>query len=115
MMIAGSFCDPYRHLTPHPNIVQVLGFTLNEEHPSIVMEYCAGGSLASQIKDPRYSFPITRVVRILFGVARGMLHLHKSNIVHRDLAARNVLLTKDGEPKLSVSGDEFIVCYDGLG
>jgi hypothetical protein len=28
--------------------------------------------------------------------------------VHRDLAARNVLLTKDGEPKLSVSGDEFV-------
>ena len=67
------------------------------------MEYCAGGSLALQIKDPRVSFPIARIIRILFGVARGMFHLHKSNIVHRDLAARNVLLTKDGEPKLSVS------------
>eukprot|EP00029_Vermamoeba_vermiformis_P002966 TRINITY_DN1332_c0_g1_i2.p1 TRINITY_DN1332_c0_g1~~TRINITY_DN1332_c0_g1_i2.p1 ORF type:complete len:673 (-),score=124.70 TRINITY_DN1332_c0_g1_i2:202-2220(-) len=92
------------HLTPHPNVVQILGFSNDGFHPLIMMEFCRGGSLATQIKDPQVAFPIARIVRILFGVARGMLHLHKSNIVHRDLAARNVLLTKDGEPKLSDFG-----------
>jgi serine/threonine protein kinase len=40
-------------------------------------------------------------MRIVEGVARGMLHLHLENIVHRDLAARNVLLTEALEPKIS--------------
>jgi serine/threonine protein kinase len=41
-------------------------------------------------------------IRLVRGIAAGMLHLHKHNIVHRDLAARNILLTANGEPKISV-------------
>jgi serine/threonine protein kinase len=41
-------------------------------------------------------------IRLLQGIAAGMLHLHKHNIVHRDLAARNILLTGSGDPKISV-------------
>jgi serine/threonine protein kinase len=42
------------------------------------------------------------MMRLVRGIAAGMLHLHKHNIVHRDLAARNILLTSGGEPKISV-------------
>jgi serine/threonine protein kinase len=41
-------------------------------------------------------------IRLIRGIAAGMLHLHKHNIVHRDLAARNILLTESGQPKISV-------------
>jgi serine/threonine protein kinase len=41
-------------------------------------------------------------LELVQGIARGVLHLHKHNIVHRDLAARNILLTASGEPKISV-------------
>jgi serine/threonine protein kinase len=41
-------------------------------------------------------------IRLIRGIAAGMLHLHKHNIVHRDLAARNILLTSGGDPKISV-------------
>jgi serine/threonine protein kinase len=41
-------------------------------------------------------------LRLIRGIAAGMLHLHKHNIVHRDLAARNILLTESGQPKISV-------------
>jgi serine/threonine protein kinase len=41
-------------------------------------------------------------MQLIRGIAAGMLHLHKHNIVHRDLAARNILLTSGGEPKISV-------------
>jgi serine/threonine protein kinase len=42
------------------------------------------------------------MVTLIRGIAAGMLHLHKHNIIHRDLAARNILLTSSGEPKISV-------------
>jgi serine/threonine protein kinase len=41
-------------------------------------------------------------IELVKGIARGMLHLHKHNIVHRDLAARNILLSGTGDPKISV-------------
>jgi mitogen-activated protein kinase kinase kinase 11 len=41
-------------------------------------------------------------IRLIRGIAAGMLHLHKHNIIHRDLAARNILLTASGDPKISV-------------
>jgi serine/threonine protein kinase len=41
-------------------------------------------------------------IRLIRGIAAGMLHLHKHNIVHRDFAARNILLTANGDPKISV-------------
>jgi serine/threonine protein kinase len=41
-------------------------------------------------------------IRLIQGIAAGMFHLHKHNIVHRDLAARNILLTASGDPKISV-------------
>jgi serine/threonine protein kinase len=40
-------------------------------------------------------------IRLIRGIAAGMLHLHTHNIIHRDLASRNILLTS-GDPKISV-------------
>jgi serine/threonine protein kinase len=47
-------------------------------------------------------------IRLIRGIAAGMLHLHKHNIVHRDLAARNILLTSGGDPKISVISLSFL-------
>jgi len=38
------------------------------------------------------------------GIAAGMHHLHRENIVHRDLAARNILLDELGTAKISDFG-----------
>jgi serine/threonine protein kinase len=48
-------------------------------------------------------------MKFVEGIAAGMLHLHKHNIVHRDLAARNIALTATGEPKITVF--LFLFCY----
>jgi serine/threonine protein kinase len=48
-------------------------------------------------------------IQLIRGIAAGMLHLHKFNIVHRDLAARNILLTETGQPKISVLSLSFIL------
>jgi serine/threonine protein kinase len=43
-----------------------------------------------------------RKIELVRGIAAGVLHLHKHNVIHRDLAARNILLTSIGEPKIFV-------------
>ena len=56
------------------------------------MEYCAGGSLWSQIKDhpPKSK---QQVLDMLVSIASGLEHLHSNGIIHRDVAARNVLVS----------------------
>jgi len=64
--------------------------------------FCLSGSLDDFLFRRDVNIPIERKIEIVKGIARGVLHLHKHNIVHRDLAARNVLLNQNGEPKVTV-------------
>jgi serine/threonine protein kinase len=88
-------------LRSHPNVVQVLGLSLDGPFPILILEYCEGGSLESSVN--KAPLNDEQIIDYAFGIARGMLHLHLNNIVHRDLAARNVLLA-DGVPKISDFG-----------
>lgn len=69
-----------------------LGITqLDENTIGLVMEYCAGGSLWSQIQGhPPQSKQ--QVLDMLVSIASGLEHLHSNGIIHRDVAARNVLV-----------------------
>jgi serine/threonine protein kinase len=60
------------------------------------------GSLDKLLFDSNVKLSDEYKMRLVEGIAAGMYHLHKHNIVHRDLAARNILLTGTGEPKISV-------------
>jgi serine/threonine protein kinase len=118
----------FRELPPHPNVLQVFGVTLDGPQPILVMEYCVGGILFSQLIQFKINFnekssfdcygisgsldkllfdnnqPLSEreKINLVKGIARGMCHLHNHNIIHRDLAARNILLTESGQPKISV-------------
>ena len=63
---------------------------------SIVTEFCATGALDSWLKTPNgRAAPLSDLVSIVVGVARGVAHLHAERLVHGDLAARNCLLNED--------------------
>jgi len=91
-------------LPPHPNVVQMYGVTLDGPQPIIVMEYCNGGSLDKLLFNSKSKISDDRRIELVRGIAIGMLHLHKHNIIHRDLAARNILLAANGVPKISDFG-----------
>jgi serine/threonine protein kinase len=61
-------------------------------------------SLDRLLYDTNEKLSEKRKIFLIEGIAAGMYHLHKHNIVHRDLAARNILLTSGGDPKISDFG-----------
>ncbi len=93
--------DLMASIPPHPNVLRMLAVSNDGKIPVLVLEFCDQGSL-DNILFEREILSVEKQLELLLGIARGILHLHKNNIVHRDLAARNILLHR-GEPKISVS------------
>jgi serine/threonine protein kinase len=76
-----------------------MGITVPPQPLCIVTEFCPHGSLSAFIlSDAKIDYNLQ--LKILLGIAKGMLHLHSESVVHRDLAARNVLLGTNYEPKV---------------
>ena len=97
----------------HPSIMKFIGFnSLNFKYkrkPTIITEYVSNGSLDKVIELERVGFGITdwndtkKLINI-FGIAKGMSHLHSLNILHRDLKPGNILLNDYSFPKISDFG-----------
>ena len=95
----------------HPNIVLFLGvcFLDNSSLPVLVIEKldCSLDDLLENVA----TIPLALKRSMLEDVARGLLYLHKHNIIHRDLTARNVLLTTSLVAKVTDFGNSRFVDF----
>jgi serine/threonine protein kinase len=82
-------------MTPHPNLVQTYGVSIDSDHPYIVLEYCEGGSLDQIVFKQTLGSKEQRA--LVLGIAYGLTHLHENKIIHRDLAVRNILVRASDE------------------
>eukprot|EP00029_Vermamoeba_vermiformis_P010124 TRINITY_DN526_c0_g1_i3.p1 TRINITY_DN526_c0_g1~~TRINITY_DN526_c0_g1_i3.p1 ORF type:complete len:1056 (-),score=196.35 TRINITY_DN526_c0_g1_i3:69-3236(-) len=103
-------------LRPHPNVVQLLGFSVHPETDSIVLvlEYCNQGALDSLLFDGKKAVTMKQKLEWLIGISKGLSHLHSNNIVHRDVAARNILLHQN-EAKVTDFGMSRVVSENQRG
>jgi len=86
----------------HANIVAYYGVERGEAL-SVLVEYCAGGSIASVIQT--FGALNEQVVRSYTRqILVGLDYLHKHCIVHRDVKCANVLLDADGNVKVADFG-----------
>lgn len=87
----------------HSNIVRLYGY--GEEGGTLFysMELVHGNSLEDELRDGR-RFEWREVTQIAIKLCRALKHAHDHGVIHRDLKPANLLLTPEGDIKLSDFG-----------
>ncbi|XP_071707548.1 cysteine-rich receptor-like protein kinase 2 [Rutidosis leptorrhynchoides] len=92
----------------HRNLVRLLGWSTKGSDLLLVLEYISNRSLDKFLwGQKKGTLNWTQRYEIIFGVARGLAHLHSEfhvKIIHRDIKSSNILLTDDFKPKIADFG-----------
>jgi eukaryotic-like serine/threonine-protein kinase len=87
----------------HPNIVTVIDRGADDGRQYIVFEYVDGENL-KQLLGRTGPLPIRRAIELGLGIAEALAFAHEHGLVHRDVKPQNVLLTPEGEAKVTDFG-----------
>ncbi|OJJ48859.1 hypothetical protein ASPZODRAFT_139815 [Penicilliopsis zonata CBS 506.65] len=87
----------------HPNIVQYLGTSADDEHLNIFLEYVPGGSIATILKQYN-TFQEPLIKNFVRQILAGLSYLHSRDIIHRDIKGANILVDNKGGIKISDFG-----------
>ena len=90
----------------HPGIVAVfdVGEDPETSDPYIVMEYIEGITLRELLARQGKKLPADDALRIAQELAEALDYAHTQGVVHRDIKPANILITKDGQAKISDFG-----------
>ena len=100
-------------LLQHPNIVQIFDYGKIENAYFIAMEYIDGKNLGEVLKALKQGLPIEKAVFIISRICKGLDYSHTKrdentgepfHIVHRDISPQNLLISYQGEVKISDFG-----------
>lgn len=87
----------------HPNIVNVYDVGTEYDTYYIVMEYINGCTL-KEIINKEAPFDNKKALNYALKIASALQHAHRNHIVHRDIKPQNILVTVDGELKVTDFG-----------
>ncbi|KAJ0809273.1 putative transferase, protein kinase RLK-Pelle-RLCK-VIIa-2 family [Helianthus annuus] len=98
----------------HPNLVQLIGYCLEDEQRLLVYEFMPRGSLENHLfRRGSYFQALSWSLRLkaALGAAKGLAFLHnaKTKVIYRDFKTSNVLLDSNYNAKLS----DFGLAKDG--
>ena len=87
----------------HPNAVGIYDVAIHDGEPWLVMEYVPSRTL-SDIVHTHGPIPPQRAALLGTQIASALAEAHRVGIVHRDVKPSNLLLTEDGQAKLTDFG-----------
>ncbi|ESW08967.1 hypothetical protein PHAVU_009G089500 [Phaseolus vulgaris] len=93
----------------HPNIISLLGCSIDGDTRFIVYELMQNGSLEAHLHGPTHGSALTWYMRmkIALDTAKGLEYLHEHcypAVIHRDMKSSNILLDANFNAKLSDFG-----------
>jgi predicted Zn finger-like uncharacterized protein len=104
-------CETWINLGLHPNIVSCYYVRTLGGIPRVFAEYIEGGSLKDWIESKKLyeggkEKALERILDIAIQFAWGLhyAHEHEEKIVHQDIKPANVMMTEDGEAKVTDFG-----------
>ena len=100
-------------LLQHPNIVQIFDFGKIQNTYFIAMEFIDGMTLGQVMSHLRKGLPVDMAVFLIIKICLGLDYSHKRRddesgkplgIVHRDISPQNIMVSYQGEVKISDFG-----------
>jgi serine/threonine protein kinase len=100
-------------LLQHPNVVQIFDYGKIKNAYFIAMEYIDGKNLGEILAALKQGLPIDKAVFIISRICKGLDYSHTKgdentgesfHIVHRDISPQNLLISYQGEVKISDFG-----------
>ena len=91
----------------HPHISTIFAVETVGEQQFLVLEYLAGGTLKAKLQQTYSSgavLSIEDVLKYARQTAEGLAHAHSRGIVHRDVKTSNLMLTAEGDVKVTDFG-----------
>jgi len=102
------------HGLQHKNIVQQREFFEENGRLVLVMEYVDGNPLDKMIGEEVGPVPWEKTLPLFTQILDGIGYAHSKNIIHRDIKPANILISKEGQVKVSDLGIAKIAGQQGM-